>query len=347
MGSGTIASGFATTAIGNYNAEVLDAYFIVGNGTGDPARKNAMVVKSNGDLIVGSSQLDDDITTADDNARVFFNKAKGAFRAGLVDDTYWDDSEVGSYSVSMGLNTKAKGQNSFAMGGNSTATGKDAVAMGGLAIASGLNAISLGNQTNASNVSSVALGAGTSATGVYSTAMNLSTNANAMASTSIGRHNIGTGNTNSWVETDPLFEIGKGTDDANRSNALTVLKNGTITAPSFDLAQITDPKALVTKEYVDTNTLATGLEQITEETSLGSGVFNSGWRLKGAITENYGPIGSHAVDLSEQNNNSTTNGATGRNSLAVGFNARASGINSTAIGFNSIEPFCSVIIFLI
>ncbi len=336
LGSGTIASGFATTAIGNYNAEVLDAYFIVGNGTGDSARKNAMVVKSNGDLIVGSSQLDDDITTAADNARVFFNKAKGAFRAGLVDDTYWDDSEVGSYSVSMGLNTKAKGQNSFAMGGNSTATGKDAVAMGGYANASGLNATSIGNQTWAEGQTSVALGGGTHAVGKWSTAMNILTTAGALASTAMGQYNIGGGAFDQWVWTDPLFEIGNSEDSENKSNALTVLKNGTITAPSFELAQITDPKALVTKEYVDTNILATGLEQITEETSPGSGVFNTGWRLKGVDSANYGNIGDNALDLSlNPSINNGTEGATGANSTAIGVDTVASNLYSTAMGLGT------------
>jgi hypothetical protein len=45
------------------------------------------------------------------------------------------------------------------------------------------------------------------------------------------------------------------------SNALTVLKNGTITAPSFDISEIIDDKALITKEYFEANTSeASGLE---------------------------------------------------------------------------------------
>ena len=284
-------------------------------------------------LVFGSTQMDDDNTTPNDNARVFFNKAKGAFRAGLVDDTYWDDSEVGSYSVSMGLNTKAKGQNSFAMGGNSTALGKDAVAMGGIATATGQNAISIGNQTNANGLTSVALGAGTISNGNFSTSMNLTTTADALASTAMGRLNIGTGDPDLWVENEPLFEIGNGgyVDGLPvKSNALTVLKNGTITAPSFDITEITDDKALITKEYLEANG-ATGLEQITEESDT-PGVFNTGWRLVGQNPPFGYPIGRDAVDLSDSQELDSFGGASGRNSMAMGFLTRATGDYSTAMG---------------
>ena len=47
-----------------------------------------------------------------------------------------------------------------------------------------------------------------------------------------------------------LSERGNGTLSST-SDALLILKNGTITAPSLDISEITNDKALITKEYLD------------------------------------------------------------------------------------------------
>ena len=54
-----------------------------------------------------------------------------------------------------------------------------------------------------------------------------------------------------WLGIGYHFVIGNGSNSSARSDALVVLKNGTITAPSFDIAEITDDKALITKEFAD------------------------------------------------------------------------------------------------
>ena len=79
--------------------------------------------------------------------------------------------------------------------------------------------------SNAEGDYSIALG-GSSALGVLSTAMGYTSSS--FFSTSIGTLNIGGGSSNTWIETDPLFEIGNSNDPNNRSNALTVLKNGNV-----------------------------------------------------------------------------------------------------------------------
>jgi hypothetical protein len=56
--------------------------------------------------------------------------------------------------------------------------------------------------------------------------MGFGTKAQAYACLAMGEYNIGGGNAAVWSATDPLFEIGNGTSNAARSNALTVLKNG-------------------------------------------------------------------------------------------------------------------------
>jgi hypothetical protein len=67
----------------------------------------------------------------------------------------------------------------------------------------------------------------TKATGNWSTAIGATTEAKSFASLVIGQYNVASGTAGSWMATEPLFVIGNGTKDAVRSNALTVLKNGT------------------------------------------------------------------------------------------------------------------------
>ena len=56
-GTGTIASANSQTAIGKYNEKDTNALFIVGNGTSDTDRHNALVVKSNGTVLSNNIQL--------------------------------------------------------------------------------------------------------------------------------------------------------------------------------------------------------------------------------------------------------------------------------------------------
>ena len=74
---------------------------------------------------------------------------------------------------------------------------------------------------------------------------------------------------------------------------------------------------------------AGALEEITE----GS---NTGYRIVGRDTANHGDIGDNAVDLSYFPFASTTNGASGQSSTAMGYNTTASGIVSTAMGHFTI-----------
>ena len=73
---------------------------------------------------------------------------------------------------------------------------------------------------------SASFGSSTEARGLYSSAFGLSTWAFSYAETSLGRYSLGGGNLNSWLGTDALFEVGNGASSSNRSNALTVYKNG-------------------------------------------------------------------------------------------------------------------------
>jgi hypothetical protein len=89
-----------------------------------------------------------------------------------------------------------------------------------------------GTQWDNANIGtySTAMGFATTASGYCSTAMGYCTTASSYCSTAIGRGNVGGGNANTWVGSDPIFEIGIGIglggDD--KENAVTVLKSGKV-----------------------------------------------------------------------------------------------------------------------
>ncbi len=225
----------------------------------------------------------------------------------------------------------ATGNSSFATNSNTTASGNKSFAAGGETTASGDTSFAAGVTTIASGARSTAFGSVTTASGIASSAFGSETKAESVNSFALGMFNIGGGDPQSLNDADPLFEIGNGTNDTNRSNALTVLKNGTITAPSFDISEITDAKALITKEYLEANTggTATGLEILDE----GNG---QGWRLIGQNPDNYANIGSAAVDLSGTNNASDGNsGAAGDFAFSAGLNTKASGFVSMSSGIST------------
>ncbi|GGG44460.1 tail fiber domain-containing protein [Bizionia arctica] len=367
---GSLAIGRYNIGTGNATAWVAtDPLFEIGNGTDDTSRTNALTVLKNGTITAPSFDLVEIINPkalitkeyADANLvasgldkltegsntgwRLKGRDPNNYGNIGLdaIDLSYSGSASVtnganGSYSTAMGESTTASGVFSTVMGrfatasgyasiatGSSTeASGENSTAMGEFTAASGRTSTSFGINTTASEQSSTAMGQNTTASGYYSTAMGFGTNATSLGSLAIGRYNIGTGNATAWVATDPLFEIGNGTNSNAKTNALTVLKNGTITAPSFDLAEIISPKALITKEYADANLGSTGLEGL-----------GSGWRLKGQNPNNYGNTGFKAVDLSNSDTASTTHGATGWSSTAMGWNTIASGSYSAANGSNT------------
>ena len=191
------------------------------------------------DFVFGDDALPGETNTT---ARLFFfDEGRAAFRAGsLVNSTEWSPDSLGTYSVAFGQETLAKGYGSLASGVGSRAAGGFSVAMGNQTQASGSYSIAVGsntkasgnyatafgNQSTATGSSSSAFGFQTSAIGTYTTAFGRGTTAEAYASFAAGRYNVGGGSAGGWIATQPLFELGNGTSDSTRSNAMTVYKNG-------------------------------------------------------------------------------------------------------------------------
>jgi len=144
------------------------------------------------DFVFGSDQLDDD-GNSDHGRRFFFDKSKGAFRAGRALGTQWDDANVGTTSTALGYSTTASGFSSTAMGYATTASGDSSTAMGNFTTASNNNSTAMGSFTTASGKYSTAMGRSSMASGRYSTAMGQETDASGDASTAMGQGTIASG----------------------------------------------------------------------------------------------------------------------------------------------------------
>jgi len=165
---------------------------------------------------------------------------------------------TGDHSFAAGTHSQAIGEGAFA-GGYSTIAGRYAMAAGGYTEASGEYAFSVGLGSKANGYTAMASGYNTKATGGASMALGYQTEANGQASLSAGYGSkankggsvaIGYGLiANTFSETvvgmynnpipafwpngsnpvEAAFEIGNGTSDTDRSNAVVVLKNGQTT----------------------------------------------------------------------------------------------------------------------
>ena len=175
---------------------------------------------SDSDFVFGSPQLDNDKSTTDDNKRIFFDKSKAAFRAGVAQSDQWDESNRGTYSIAMGRNT----------------------------VASGYHATAFGLSTQSKAWYSTAMGQGTVAESRAETVLG-----------SYNTSYTPAGGTRDWNPSDRLLVIGNGTGSstASRTNALVIFKdatastNGVWSGPGFnkisDESQKTKIKRIKTK----------------------------------------------------------------------------------------------------
>ena len=153
------------------------------------------------DFVFGSSQLKNDNTTTDDDSRMYYDKSKGAFRAGAVDGDQWDEAGVGDYSVAMGFNSEANGLYSVGMGFNAAASGESAIAIGRFSIASGTGSFAVGADATsnpgigpkASNRGSIAMGVNTISSGEAAVATGFGSSASGFSSFAIGEETVASG----------------------------------------------------------------------------------------------------------------------------------------------------------
>ncbi|MGB0376327.1 MAG: hypothetical protein ACPGC5_03940 [Flavobacteriaceae bacterium] len=151
------------------------------------------------DFVFGSTQLDN-IVGLEDNARILFDKSKGAFRAGQSSTSEWDESNLGDKSIALGYRARAKGDRTFAVGDQARADADWSTAIGDEAHALGEISTAIGNEVIAESFKETVLGT---------------------------NNWHPTGSDDSWNITDRLFTIGNGTSSNDLSDALVILKDGT------------------------------------------------------------------------------------------------------------------------
>ena len=152
------------------------------------------------------------VTAAVAHAEGSFNTASGV--AAHAEGAESTASALAAHAE--GSNTEASAESAHAEGVGTEASGVGAHAEGNNSVASGAYSHAEGSNTEASATASHAGGAGTIAQGPYQTVVGVYNTAEGDGSSSGGNH--------------LLFIVGNGTDDNNRSNALTVDWNG---IPSF------------------------------------------------------------------------------------------------------------------
>jgi hypothetical protein len=271
-------------------------------------------------------------------AMSYGTEASGDFSTAMGRST----KATGVYSTAIGDSTTASAYADTAMGFSTTASGNSSTAMGESTLASGYVSLALGKNTISSAEQSIAAGYGSIAEGNRSMALGFYSKASGTSSTALGLHTvsesasslvIGTWNELISGDEQTLFVIGNGGWDAtrenylgteeSRSNALKVLVDGTTTIAG----------SVTASSFFGDGSGLTSLPLVVESISEGG---NTGVRLSSANAANHGDIGNTAVDLSYQSSASSTTGATGQSSFAVGLDSTASGAHSVSGGYASV-----------
>lgn len=240
------------------NGSIYDVSGSIGIGTATPA---AQLHVSDGNVLFSgpiSSPSANSLPINGGGKRMIWHANRAAFRAGYVNYNQWDEDSIGYYSFATGADNVAKGDYSAAVGSANIARGNYTFAAGinNSVVASFSSAIGAGNTVSGEHA--FAAGLNNHASGFFSTAIGHSSVAAGEVASTLGLADTATGNASmalgsglkarSWGEvvtgiynedytpanttlidaSDRVFVVGNGTNNANRSNALTVLKNGNI-----------------------------------------------------------------------------------------------------------------------
>ncbi|MCB0447969.1 MAG: tail fiber domain-containing protein, partial [Gelidibacter sp.] len=231
----------------------------VGNGRTITADNGAVLINGTDGLVsTGTIGLGAPVSAIGDNARLIWNPRRAFFRVGRITTTNWNEALIGDSSIAFGNNTLASGSASTAFGSLSKATATVATAFGNQTEANGQLSTAFGYKSIANGFSSTAFGVENIAHSFGETVMGIgATDYIASSNTAYGPSNAA----------DRLLVVGNAIDlnnnnileNSERSDAMIILKNGLTRLPSTTNTMIdaADGKAVVTKEWVDTNAINT------------------------------------------------------------------------------------------
>ena len=159
--------------------------------------------------------------------RMMWYPDKAAFRVGRAALDEWNRENIGYYSFASGQYVMASGYASNAIGTSSMASGFGSTTLGNNLEASGEFATAIGHQSIASALNSTALGYNATANGHYANSFGAGTIANGFASFVTGLYNDEIVDPQNAInDNTPLFVVGNGYSDVQRSNALVLKYNG-------------------------------------------------------------------------------------------------------------------------
>jgi hypothetical protein len=134
-----------------------DGGLLIRARAGNPSGERFWVDSAGGVYAFSQMEVGDPLRARGSGGRMTWLPYKNAFRAGYVEQTRWDNEEVGFYSFAVNYNTTAPGGYSAAFGLNSRAIGDGSFAVGN-STASGQYAVTLGVELVATHNYSTAIG---------------------------------------------------------------------------------------------------------------------------------------------------------------------------------------------
>lgn len=312
--------------------------------------------------------------------RLMWMPQKSAFRVGTVTGNDWNADSIGVYSFAAGIDVRAKGVGAIALGFESVANQSVAFAAGYRANATGGFSVAIGENTVASETYSVAIGRAAQSMGNTAVAIGNNVSAQALWSHAIGNFNqsyaIGSSsmgnstitnsynsmtmgqfndtlagaNRTSWINTEPLLQVGNGTAAASRHNAMVLYKNGNLVLKN-PTTVLSDPSGytvpisgtgtrmmwLPEKSAFRAGTVTSIVPDAWDATNIGiwSAAFGTDNKILGAnsfATGSSNDISSFGFGSAALGQNNTVDG--GR-STAIGMNNIVNGNYSTAIGHSN------------
>lgn len=144
------------------------------------------------DFVFGSPSLSDD-GNADHDSRMFFDKSKGAFRAGTVNTNQWDDVNVGTASAAFGTGCKATATDSFSAGLNNEVTAERGACFGGSSTVTDESSFSAGFNNDTSGSRCCVVGIANEATAQASVLLGSTNDSTTSIGIGIGLRNNVTG----------------------------------------------------------------------------------------------------------------------------------------------------------
>ncbi|MCC3160836.1 tail fiber domain-containing protein [Hymenobacter sp. 15J16-1T3B] len=128
-------------------AQNVDSLLVVHTTDAGHKVSRATVFQNGGFLLGGTYDGNYDpnaIPAEGGGLRLMWHPRRAAFRAGYVDDTQWDDANIGNYSIAAGYNTRASGDYATAFGFRTIAAQVGSTALGQYCQASGAASVAMG-----------------------------------------------------------------------------------------------------------------------------------------------------------------------------------------------------------